>query len=81
MRRLVSPSTSRGTISWTNFVHEMLARSQVQKVHVVPHSDVVEVYLHPEAVVFVWPRLALMHRMQVSNTDIFVRSFQQLKMS
>ncbi|KAJ8794127.1 hypothetical protein J1605_019041 [Eschrichtius robustus] len=61
MSWLVSPSTSRGTISWTNFVHEMLARSQVQKVQVVPHSDVVEVYLHPGAVVFGWPRLALMH--------------------
>lgn len=41
MSWLISPSTSRGTISWTNFVHDMLARSQVQKVHVVPHSDVV----------------------------------------
>lgn len=81
MSWLISPSTSRGTISWTNFVHEMLARSQVQKVQVVPHSDVVEVYLHARAVVFGWPRLALMHRMQVSNTDIFERSFQQLKMS
>lgn len=45
-------STSGGNISWNDFVNEMLAKGEVQRVQVVPESDVVEVYLHPGAVVF-----------------------------
>ncbi|CAK6436893.1 unnamed protein product [Pipistrellus nathusii] len=64
-------STSGGNISWNDFVNEMLAKGEVQRVQVVPESDVVEVYLHPGAVVFGRPRLALMYRMQVANIDKF----------
>lgn len=52
MSLLNSLSTSGGSISWTDFVNEMLAKGEVQRVQVVPESDVVEVYLHPGAVVF-----------------------------
>lgn len=45
-------SSSGGNISWNDFVNEMLAKGEVQRVQVVPESDVVEVYLHPGAVVF-----------------------------
>ncbi|ELW62872.1 Paraplegin [Tupaia chinensis] len=71
MSRLNSLSTSGGSISWADFVNEMLAKGEVQRVQVVPESDVVEVYLHPGAVVFGRPRLALMYRMQVANIDKF----------
>lgn len=52
MSLLNALSTSGGSISWSDFVHEMLAKGEVQRVQVVPESDVVEVYLHPGAVVF-----------------------------
>nr|XP_021561336.1 paraplegin isoform X3 [Neomonachus schauinslandi] len=71
MSLLNALSTSGGSISWNDFVHEMLAKGEVQRVQVVPESDVVEVYLHPGAVVFGRPRLALMYRMQVANIDRF----------
>ncbi|KAI2580186.1 SPG7 matrix AAA peptidase subunit, paraplegin [Homo sapiens] len=71
MSLLNALSTSGGSISWNDFVHEMLAKGEVQRVQVVPESDVVEVYLHPGAVVFGRPRLALMYRMQVANIDKF----------
>ncbi|XP_036780181.2 paraplegin isoform X3 [Manis pentadactyla] len=71
MSLLNALSTGGGSISWTDFVNEMLAKGEVQRVQVVPESDVVEVYLHPGAVVFGRPRLALMYRMQVANIDKF----------
>nr|KAF6411847.1 SPG7 matrix AAA peptidase subunit, paraplegin [Rousettus aegyptiacus] len=71
MSLLNALSTSGGNISWNDFVNEMLAKGEVQRVQVVPESDVVEVYLYPGAVVFGRPRLALMYRMQVANIDKF----------
>ncbi|MBV95944.1 Paraplegin, partial [Eschrichtius robustus] len=71
MSLLNALGSSGGNISWSDFVHEMLAKGEVQRVQVVPESDVVEVYLHPGAVVFGRPRLALMYRMQVANIDKF----------
>lgn len=61
MSLLNSPGTSRGTISWIDFIHGILAKGEVQRVQVVPHSDVVEIHLHHRALVFGWPWLALMH--------------------
>ncbi|XP_012578302.1 PREDICTED: paraplegin [Condylura cristata] len=52
MSLLNALSSGGGNISWNDFVHEMLAKGEVQRVQVVPESDVVEVYLHPGAVVF-----------------------------
>uniref|UniRef100_A0A2K5L922 SPG7 matrix AAA peptidase subunit, paraplegin n=1 Tax=Cercocebus atys TaxID=9531 RepID=A0A2K5L922_CERAT len=52
MSLLNALSTGGGSISWNDFVHEMLAKGEVQRVQVVPESDMVEVYLHPGAVVF-----------------------------
>uniref|UniRef100_A0ACB8EAQ9 Uncharacterized protein n=1 Tax=Sphaerodactylus townsendi TaxID=933632 RepID=A0ACB8EAQ9_9SAUR len=71
MSLLNSLSTSGGNISWNDFVNEMLAKGEVQRIQVVPESDIVEIYLHPGAVVFGRPRLALMYRMQVANIDKF----------
>ncbi|KAG8508145.1 Paraplegin, partial [Galemys pyrenaicus] len=71
MSLLNALSSGGGSISWSDFVHEMLAKGEVQRVQVVPESDVVEVYLHPGAVVFGRPRLASVYRMQVANIDKF----------
>lgn len=45
-------STSGGNISWNDFVNEMLAKGEVSSVQVVPESDIVEIHLHPGAVIF-----------------------------
>uniref|UniRef100_A0A8C2CAA5 SPG7 matrix AAA peptidase subunit, paraplegin n=1 Tax=Cyprinus carpio TaxID=7962 RepID=A0A8C2CAA5_CYPCA len=71
MSLLNSINTSGGNISWHDFVNEMLAKGEVSRVQVVPESDIVEIYLHPGAVIFGRPRLALMYRMQVANIDKF----------
>ncbi|XP_064414498.1 paraplegin [Latimeria chalumnae] len=71
MSLLNSINASGGNISWNDFVNEMLAKGEVSRVQVVPESDIVEIYLHPGAVVFGRPRLALMYRMQVANIDKF----------
>ncbi|XP_075394134.1 mitochondrial inner membrane m-AAA protease component paraplegin isoform X2 [Tenrec ecaudatus] len=71
MSLLNSLSPGGGSVSWNDFVREMLAKGEVQRIQVVPESDVVEVHLHPGAVVFGRPRLALMYRMQVANIDKF----------
>lgn len=68
---LNSLSTSGGSISWNDFVNEMLAKGEVSRVEVVPEGEFVEIHLHPGAVIFGRPRLALMYRMQVANIDKF----------
>uniref|UniRef100_A0A8D2J7B4 SPG7 matrix AAA peptidase subunit, paraplegin n=1 Tax=Varanus komodoensis TaxID=61221 RepID=A0A8D2J7B4_VARKO len=62
---LVNPRTAN--ISWSEFVHEMLARGEVQRVEVMPETDVVEVHLHPGSVQFRHSRYA----MKVANIDKF----------
>lgn len=64
-------NAGRGDISWNDFVHEMLAKGEVSRVQVIPESDIVDIYLHPGAVIFGRPRLGLMYRMQVANIDKF----------
>lgn len=64
-------SSSGGNISWNDFVNEMLAKGEVSRVQVSPESDVVEIHLHPGAVIFGRPRLVLTYRMQVANIDKF----------
>lgn len=49
---LNSITSSGGNISWNDFVNEMLAKGEVSRVQVVPESDIVEIYLHPGAVIF-----------------------------
>lgn len=55
MSLLNSLTTSAGSISWNDFVNELLAKGEVQSVQVVPESEIVEIHLHPGAVVFGWP--------------------------
>lgn len=64
-------NTSGGNISWNDFVNEVLAKGEVSRVQVVPESDIVEIYLHPGAIVFGRPKPVLMYRMQVANIDKF----------
>ncbi|KAI5088570.1 paraplegin isoform X1 [Silurus meridionalis] len=50
-------TASGGNISWNDFVNEMLAKGEVARVQVVPESEIVEIDLHPGAVVFGRPRV------------------------
>lgn len=68
---LNSINSSGGNVSWNDFVNEMLAKGEVSRVQVVPESDIVEIHLHPGAVIFGRPRLVLSYRMQVANIDKF----------
>lgn len=61
MSLLNSINTSGGNISWNDFVNEMLAKGEVSRVQVVPESDVVEIYLHPGAVIFGRPVRSCQH--------------------
>lgn len=69
MSLLNSINTSGGNISWNDFVNEMLAKGEVSRVQVVPESDIVEIYLHPGAVIFGrpvrWRETHLSHHFQV----------------
>ncbi|XP_061449709.1 paraplegin [Rhineura floridana] len=64
-------SSGWNSLSWNDFVNEMLAKGEVQRIQVVPEIDIVEVYLHPGAVVFGRHRSTLMYRMQIANIDKF----------
>ncbi|XP_075017734.1 mitochondrial inner membrane m-AAA protease component paraplegin isoform X2 [Calonectris borealis] len=46
-RFTVSENREGTNISWNYFVNEMLAKGEVQRIEVVPESDIVEIYLHP----------------------------------
>uniref|UniRef100_A0A674JG09 Mitochondrial inner membrane m-AAA protease component paraplegin n=1 Tax=Terrapene triunguis TaxID=2587831 RepID=A0A674JG09_9SAUR len=71
MSLLNSMITSGVNISWNDFVNEMLAKGEVQSIQVHLESDIVQIYLHPGAVVFGRPRFSKMYRMQVANIDKF----------
>lgn len=69
MSLLNSINTSGGNISWNDFVNEMLAKGEVSRVQVVPESDIVEIYLHPGAVIFGRPVRSI-SSLQNLDTDV-----------
>ncbi|RXM27243.1 Paraplegin [Acipenser ruthenus] len=83
MSLLNSINTSGGNISWNDFVNEILAKGEVSRVQVVPESDIVEIYLHPGAVIFRRPvdvadnLLVCMLRLACSQSDV-VASFKDV---
>ena len=58
-------------------MHEMLAKGEVRWVRVVHENYVVEVYLHPGALVFKQPQLALMDHIQVADIKKFKEKLQE----
>lgn len=76
MSLLNSINTSGGNISWNDFVNEMLAKGEVSRVQVVPESDIVEIYLHPGAVIFgrpvCWRQVHHSHQFQVECAHTLV---------
>lgn len=76
MSLLNSINTSGGNISWNDFVNEMLAKGEVSRVQVVPESDIVEIYLHPGAVIFgrpvCWRKVHHSHQFQVECAHTLV---------
>lgn len=47
LRFMISENREGTNISWNYFVNEMLSKGEVQRIEVVPESDIVEIYLHP----------------------------------
>ncbi|KAG9475048.1 hypothetical protein GDO78_003484 [Eleutherodactylus coqui] len=59
------------TISWNEFVNDMLAKGEVKRIEVVPENDFVHIFLHEDAVVLGRPARVLFCRMKVANIDKF----------
>uniref|UniRef100_A0A8C0BXT8 SPG7 matrix AAA peptidase subunit, paraplegin n=1 Tax=Buteo japonicus TaxID=224669 RepID=A0A8C0BXT8_9AVES len=73
-RFTVSENREGTNISWNYFVNEMLAKGEVQRIEVVPESDIVEIYLHPGGTPHGQPKVAnvtLLYTMRVANIDKF----------
>nr|XP_013800700.1 PREDICTED: paraplegin [Apteryx mantelli mantelli] len=70
-RFTVSENREGTNISWNYFVNEMLAKGEVQRIEVVPESDIVEVYLHPGGTPHGQVNVTLLYTMRVANIDKF----------
>ncbi|NXU32686.1 SPG7 protein, partial [Thalassarche chlororhynchos] len=70
-RFMVSENREGTSISWNYFVNEMLAKGEVQRIEVVPESDIVEVYLHPGGTPHGQVNVTLLYTMRVANIDKF----------
>ncbi|NXO56453.1 SPG7 protein, partial [Aramus guarauna] len=70
-RFTVSENREGTNISWNYFVNEMLAKGEVQRIEVVPESDIVEIYLHPGGTPHGQVNVTLLYTMRVANIDKF----------
>ncbi|KAM9268729.1 mitochondrial inner membrane m-AAA protease component paraplegin [Cariama cristata] len=70
-RFTVSENREGTSISWNYFVNEMLAKGEVQRIEVVPESDIVEIYLHPGGTPHGQVNVTLLYTMRVANIDKF----------
>ncbi|XP_037265492.1 paraplegin isoform X4 [Falco rusticolus] len=71
LRFMVSENREGTNISWNYFVNEMLAKGEVQRIEVVPESDIVEIYLHPGGTPHGQVNVTLLFTMRVANIDKF----------
>uniref|UniRef100_A0A8C8BQP8 SPG7 matrix AAA peptidase subunit, paraplegin n=1 Tax=Otus sunia TaxID=257818 RepID=A0A8C8BQP8_9STRI len=70
-RFTVSENREGTNISWNYFLNEMLAKGEVQRIEVVPESDIVEIYLHPGGTPHGQVNVTLLYTMRVANIDKF----------
>uniref|UniRef100_A0A663MUJ0 SPG7 matrix AAA peptidase subunit, paraplegin n=1 Tax=Athene cunicularia TaxID=194338 RepID=A0A663MUJ0_ATHCN len=70
-RFTVSENKEGTNISWNYFLNEMLAKGEVQRIEVVPESDIVEIYLHPGGTPHGQVNVTLVYTMRVANIDKF----------
>ncbi|NXT57158.1 SPG7 protein, partial [Pluvianellus socialis] len=70
-RFTVSENREGTSISWSYFVNEMLSKGEVQRIEVVPESDIVEIYLHPGGTPHGQVNVTLLYTMRVANIDKF----------
>uniref|UniRef100_A0A8U7MNI1 SPG7 matrix AAA peptidase subunit, paraplegin n=1 Tax=Corvus moneduloides TaxID=1196302 RepID=A0A8U7MNI1_CORMO len=71
LRFMISENREGTNISWNYFVNEMLAKGEVQRIEVVPESDIVEIYLHPGGTPHGQVNVTLLYTMRVANIDKF----------
>uniref|UniRef100_A0A669QV16 SPG7 matrix AAA peptidase subunit, paraplegin n=1 Tax=Phasianus colchicus TaxID=9054 RepID=A0A669QV16_PHACC len=70
-RFTVSENREGTSISWNYFINEMLSKGEVQRIEVVPESDIVEIYLHPGGTPHGQVNVTLLYTMRVANIDKF----------
>uniref|UniRef100_A0A8C0E6S7 SPG7 matrix AAA peptidase subunit, paraplegin n=1 Tax=Bubo bubo TaxID=30461 RepID=A0A8C0E6S7_BUBBB len=70
-RFTVSENREGTNISWNYFLNEMLSKGEVQRIEVVPESDIVEIYLHPGGTPHGQVNVTLLYTMRVANIDKF----------
>ncbi|XP_040427704.1 paraplegin isoform X2 [Cygnus olor] len=70
-RFTVSENREGTNISWNYFINEMLSKGEVQRIEVVPESDIVEIYLHPGGTPHGQVNVTLLYTMRVANIDKF----------
>uniref|UniRef100_A0A803XUF2 SPG7 matrix AAA peptidase subunit, paraplegin n=1 Tax=Meleagris gallopavo TaxID=9103 RepID=A0A803XUF2_MELGA len=70
-RFTVSENREGPSISWNYFISEMLSKGEVQRIEVVPESDIVEIYLHPGGTPHGQVNVTLLYTMRVANIDKF----------
>ncbi|NWZ71924.1 SPG7 protein, partial [Acrocephalus arundinaceus] len=68
---MISENREGTNISWNYFVNEMLSKGEVQRIEVVPESDIVEIYLHPGGTPHGQVNVTLLYTMRVANIDKF----------
>ncbi|XP_005496539.3 mitochondrial inner membrane m-AAA protease component paraplegin [Zonotrichia albicollis] len=71
LRFMIGENREGTNISWNYFVNEMLAKGEVQRIEVVPESDIVEIYLHPGGTPHGQVNVTLLYTMRVANIDKF----------
>uniref|UniRef100_A0A803WD68 Mitochondrial inner membrane m-AAA protease component paraplegin n=1 Tax=Ficedula albicollis TaxID=59894 RepID=A0A803WD68_FICAL len=71
LRFMISENREGTNISWNYFVNEMLSKGEVQRIEVVPESDIVEIYLHPGGTPHGQVNVTLLYTMRVANIDKF----------
>uniref|UniRef100_A0A8C9LE66 SPG7 matrix AAA peptidase subunit, paraplegin n=1 Tax=Pavo cristatus TaxID=9049 RepID=A0A8C9LE66_PAVCR len=70
-RFTLSENREGTNISWNYFINEMLSKGEVQRIEVVPESDIVEIYLHPGGTPHGQVNVTLLYTMRVANIDKF----------
>lgn len=68
-------------VSWTDFVHHMLAKGEVQKIIVDPEMGMATIILHPRAVIKGVETKSQLYFIMISNPDRFEEKVREVEAS
>lgn len=76
---LLAPNTGRGPsqVSWQEFVHQMLAKGEVQQIIVMPDVGMAHVILHENAILNGKPARNRIFKMQIPDTGSFEEKLRE----